>query len=105
MTPPEAGAVARPVPVGASRPWRERDWVMAAVRLARRRTALVGFRVVVVVVACALLAPVRTPFDPCAQDISQRLKGPGWHDPQGAVHLLGTDDLGRDILARIIYGS
>jgi peptide/nickel transport system permease protein len=57
------------------------------------------------VVLAAVFAPVVSPFDPLAQDISQRLKEPGWQDAQGRVHLLGTDHLGRDILARIIHGS
>jgi peptide/nickel transport system permease protein len=79
--------------------------VLLAGRLARRRTALFGFVVVAVVVAAALAAPLISPFDPLAQDISQRLKEPGWQDAQGQVHPLGTDHLGRDILARIIYGA
>src|SRR6185295_13942422 len=70
-----------------------------------RRTALFGMLVVAIVVLTAALAPLISPFDPLAQDISQRLKEPGWQDAQGHAHLLGTDHLGRDILARIIYGS
>jgi peptide/nickel transport system permease protein len=46
-----------------------------------------------------------SPFDPLEQDIGQRLKEPGWQDAQGRVHVLGTDHLGRDILARVIFGS
>ena len=53
----------------------------------------------------ALLAPALSPFDPLEQEISQRLKEPGWQDAHGRIHVLGTDHLGRDILARIIYGS
>jgi peptide/nickel transport system permease protein len=74
-------------------------------RLIRRRTALVGLVVVAAVVLAALLAPVLTPFDPLVQDISQRLKPPGWVSPEGRAHWLGTDHLGRDILGRILYGS
>ena len=40
-----------------------------------------------------------------AQDIGQRLKPPGWTNPEGRTHWLGTDHLGRDILGRILYGS
>ena len=79
-------------------------WVFLR-RLVRRRTALVGLVVVAAVVLAALLAPVLTPFDPLAQDISQRLKPPGWTNPEGRAHWLGTDHLGRDILGRILYGS
>ena len=52
-----------------------------------------------------MFAPLISPFDPLAQDIGQRLKEPGWQDAQGRIHPLGTDHLGRDILARIIHGS
>ncbi len=87
------------------RPWREREWVGLLRRLARRRTALFGLAVVAAVALTAILAPLVSPFDPLEQDISQRLREPGWQDAQGRVHPLGTDHLGRDILARIIYGS
>jgi peptide/nickel transport system permease protein len=104
MMPPSAVAT-ESVPLAPERPWKEREWVVLLVRLARRRTALFGLLVVGLAVLTAVLAPVVSPFDPLAQDISQRLREPGWQDPQGRVHPLGTDHLGRDILARIIYGS
>jgi peptide/nickel transport system permease protein len=87
------------------RPFSERAWVTLIRRLTRRRTALFGFAVVAIVVLTAVFAPVLSPFDPLEQDISQRLKEPGWQDARGRTHILGTDHLGRDILARIIYGS
>ncbi|HEV8437398.1 MAG TPA: ABC transporter permease [Methylomirabilota bacterium] len=87
------------------RPWGEREWVILLGRLIRRRTALFGLVVVAVALLAAVFAPALTAFDPLEQDIGQRLKEPGWQDAQGRVHLLGTDHLGRDILARIIYGS
>ncbi len=74
-------------------------------RLARRRTALVGAAVVAAVVLTALTAPWLSPFDPVRQDLEHRLKPPGWRDAAGAVHPLGTDHLGRDILARVIFGA
>ncbi|HSE06713.1 MAG TPA: ABC transporter permease, partial [Methylomirabilota bacterium] len=91
--------------VAPSRPWAEREWVTLLRRLVRRRTALFGMLVVVAVLLAALFAPYVSPFDPLEQDIGQRLREPGWQDEQGRVHPLGTDHLGRDILARIIYGS
>ena len=87
------------------RPLKEREGMVLLRRLLRRRTALFGMLVVAVVLLTAAFAPVIAPFDPLAQDISQRLREPGWQDAQGRAHLLGTDHLGRDILARIIYGS
>ena len=88
-----------------SRPWAEREWVALLRRLVRRRTALFGMLVVLVVMLAALAAPLVAPFDPLEQDIGQRLREPGWQDAQGRVHPLGTDHLGRDILSRIIFGS
>jgi peptide/nickel transport system permease protein len=98
-------AAVESVPVAPPRPWAEREWVVLLARLIRRRTALFGMAVVAVVILTAVFAPALSPFDPLEQDISQRLKEPGWQDAQGRVHPLGTDHLGRDILARIIYGS
>lgn len=82
-----------------------RQWLVLLARLARRRTALFGLVVVVAVGCVALLAPWLSPFGPLEQEISERLRAPGWQDAAGRVHPLGTDHLGRDILARIIHGS
>ncbi|MBI2153772.1 MAG: ABC transporter permease [Candidatus Rokubacteria bacterium] len=87
------------------RPSGEREWLALLARLVRRRTAVFGLAVVLVVIAGALVAPLVSPFDPLEQHLSQRLRPPGWQDAAGGVHPLGTDHLGRDILARVIYGS
>jgi peptide/nickel transport system permease protein len=101
MAPPNGVAVALRAPA----PVEERQWLATLKRLARRRTAIFGLGVVVVVLLAALFAPWLTPFDPLEQDINQRLKEPGWQTAAGRVHVLGTDHLGRDILARVIFGS
>ena len=101
MTPPNGTVVALPAPVSVE----ERRWVMTLKRLARRRTALFGLGVVSIVLLAAAFAPWLTPFDPLEQDINQRLREPGWQTAEGRVHALGTDHLGRDILARVIFGS
>jgi peptide/nickel transport system permease protein len=60
----------------------------------------------VIVVLTALAAPLVSPFDPLAQDLGdQRLKPPGWRDAGGHIHPLGTDHLGRDVLARVMFGA
>jgi len=82
-----------------------REWLVFGRRLARRRIALFGLIVVGLVIATALAAPWLSPFDPIAQDIGNRLKPPGWRDAGARLHLLGTDHLGRDLLARVIYGA
>ena len=81
------------------------EWLTFLRRLARRRTALFGACVVVAVIVTALAASVISPFDAVEQDIGNRLKPPGWQDASGARHLLGTDHLGRDLLARVIFGA
>lgn len=101
MTPPNGTAVALRAPAEVE----ERQWVMTLKRFARRRTALFGLGVVVTVLLAAAFAPWLTPFDPLEQDINQRLREPGWQTAEGRVHALGTDHLGRDILARVIFGS
>ena len=82
-----------------------REWVTFLHRLARRRTALFGVVVILLVIVTALAAPLLSPFDPIEQDIGNRLKPPGWRDASGVRHILGTDHLGRDLLARVIFGA
>ena len=82
-----------------------REWTLFLRRLGRRRTALFGAVVVVIVLVTALAAAWISPFDPLEQAIGDRLKPPGWRDAAGQAHLLGTDHLGRDILARIVHGA
>jgi len=86
------------------RPQR-REWTIFVRRLVRRRTALFGAVVVAMVLVTAVAAPLVSPFDPLEQDIGERLKAPGWRDRAGHAHPLGTDHLGRDIFARVIYGA
>lgn len=66
----------------------------------------IGVLIIAVVVIAAIAAPIAAPHDPNAQDLMGRLKPPGWRSPYGGGRfLLGTDQLGRDVLSRIIYGS
>ncbi|MBM3568463.1 MAG: ABC transporter permease [Alphaproteobacteria bacterium] len=61
-----------------------------------------------IVLACALmalLAPWLAPFDPYDQDLMLRLRPPVWEDRGDWRHPLGTDNYGRDLLSRLIYGS
>ena len=61
--------------------------------------AKVGFAIVCTLVAVAVLAPWIAPYDPAAQNLAARLEGPS------RSHWMGTDELGRDILSRTIYGA
>jgi peptide/nickel transport system permease protein len=96
---------ARALPLADEFRPQPREWTLFLRRLGRRRTALFGAVVVVIVVVAALAAAWISPFDPLEQAIGDRLKPPGWRDAAGQAHLLGTDHLGRDILARIVYGA
>lgn len=93
------------LPVGSAGSPALRQTMAFARRLARRRTALFGLAVVGLVILTALAAVWLSPFDPLEQDISHRLRPPGWRDAAGQMHLLGTDHLGRDLLARVIFGA
>ncbi len=77
--------------------------------LARRMLAnpalVIGLALVGVVVAMAALAPLISPYDPYAQDLTARLIPPSWHAKGSWTHPLGTDNLGRDYLSRVIYGA
>jgi peptide/nickel transport system permease protein len=64
----------------------------------------VGAVIVGVAAFCALFAPLLVPHDPFAQDLGKRLLVPFWMAGSDPDHLLGTDQLGRDYLARLIYG-
>jgi len=74
-------------------------------RLLRSITGLVGFMIVMLVIAISILAPWISPHDPMDQEITQRLTPPAWVEGGNPEYLFGTDSLGRDIFSRIIYGS
>ncbi|WP_456446940.1 ABC transporter permease [Oceanithermus sp.] len=69
-------------------------------RLLKNPAALAGMVIIGLFLLTAALAPLMSPQDPTLQDLAQRLKPPGTEG-----HLLGTDRLGRDVLARILYGA
>lgn len=74
-------------------------WTTAAALGRRNRLAATGMILVAVFVLFALFAQWISPQDPAAIDLPSRLQGPG------AAHWFGTDELGRDILSRVIYGA
>ena len=69
-------------------------------RLRRNPLAMASLVVLVVVVLAAALAPWLAPYDPSQTDFSHTMAPPG-----SPGHVLGTDDLGRDVLSRIMYGA
>ena len=68
-------------------------------------TAKIGLFIVLVWILCAVFAPFISPHDPEAVDIMQRMKPPAWQDGGSMEHVLGTDEMGRDVLSRLIYGA
>ena len=68
-------------------------------RVLRSRLALPALVVLCGVVVCAVAAPVVAPHDPYFQDYASVL------EPPSPAHLMGTDDIGRDVLSRVIYGA
>ncbi len=61
--------------------------------------------IILLLLICALFSPWVAPHDPIRQDLANSLKPPSWEKGGTSAHLLGTDNLGRDILSRIIYGA
>ena len=74
-------------------------------RLLRLRWGVAAAGVLVLIVAGAALAPWISPDDPLAVNIRHRLAPPAWMDGGSARHLLGTDQVGRDLLSRVIHGG
>jgi peptide/nickel transport system permease protein len=74
-------------------------------RMAGNASVVAGVTLVGIVVLLALLAPLLAPHDPYAQDLGRRLVPPIWHEKGTWAHALGTDNLGRDYLSRVIYGA
>jgi peptide/nickel transport system permease protein len=82
---------AEPVPMSPGR--------RALRRLMKRKGAVLGLAVIVLMVALAIFAPLVAPYDPIATDWGAVRKGPS------AAHWLGTDENGRDMLSRVIWGA
>lgn len=63
------------------------------------KLAVASALVIILIALCAIFAPLVAPYDPTAQDLTNRLQGMSWE------HIFGTDQLGRDVLSRMIYGA
>jgi peptide/nickel transport system permease protein len=73
---------------------------LAWLRLRRNPLAMIGLSITLALVFIAIFAPILAPHDPITQELTRRLLPPGTPG-----NILGTDDFGRDILSRILYGS
>lgn len=74
-------------------------WRDALARLMANKLAVVGLCVILILILAAILGPYITPYDFLAQDLTSR------NQPLSAKHWLGTDDLGRDVFSRVLYGA
>jgi peptide/nickel transport system permease protein/dipeptide transport system permease protein len=74
-------------------------------QLWRNKTAVAGLIVITMFVLMAIFAPLLAPHDPLETSLYDQLKPPVWHEGGSTENILGTDDLGRDTLSRIIYGA
>lgn len=71
----------------------------------RKLKIVLGGSIVVGAVIMAAFAPILAPYDPYQQDLYARLLPPVWYADGSGAHWLGTDNYGRDLLSRLIYGS
>ncbi|MBX9974702.1 ABC transporter permease [Cytobacillus firmus] len=84
---------------------RRKPWVRWIKLLLQSKTGTVGFFIVSLVIFVAIFADILAPHDPASNNLGDMLKPPVWLDGGSQNYILGTDNLGRDILSRIIYGS
>ena len=74
-------------------------------QLWRNKTAVAGLFIITAFILCGIFAPLISPHDPIETALYDQLKPPLWAEGGSEKNVLGTDDLGRDILSRIIYGA
>jgi peptide/nickel transport system permease protein len=84
---------------------RRADWAKLRRRVLGHKGLMLGLVLFAVIVLAALLAPLLSPHDPYAQDLTKRMIPPVWYDRGQWLHPLGTDNLGRDYLSRMLHGA
>jgi peptide/nickel transport system permease protein len=83
-----------------SRPVRvQSPWQLGLRALVHNRMAMAGLGILLLWTLVVITAPILAPYDPLAQEIASRLS------PPSAQHLFGTDDLGRDVFSRVLWGA
>ncbi|URK18363.1 ABC transporter permease [Thalassospira sp. GO-4] len=75
-----------------------RAW-LGWIKFTENKLAMIGLSIVIGLILVTIFAPLLAPYDPLAADLANRIQ------PPGADHWFGTDQLGRDILSRLIYGA
>jgi peptide/nickel transport system permease protein len=80
-------------------PYKDRLWYLTLRQFFRHKMAVFGLFMMILLVLCVVFADVIMPFDAEEPDLFNMMASPGW------PHLLGTDELGRDLLTRALYGG
>lgn len=83
----------------SSRTRGRRPWIDFASRFARHRLAMTGAALVLLLLAMAAFGPAVARFDPLEMNFAAMMQAPSWQHP------FGTDEFGRDILSRVLYGA
>ncbi|MEO1679296.1 MAG: ABC transporter permease [Pseudomonadota bacterium] len=85
--------------------YRRKEWLRAWESMVASRWALVGMLILIIVTFVAIFGPWLAPFDPNRQNIMMRLLEPGTPGREDLTYWLGSDQLGRDVLSRLLYGA
>ncbi len=89
----------------ANTPYDRHPLIEQCSRLWRNKTAVAGLAIILFFILAAISAPWIAPHDPVETALYDQLKPPVWHAGGAWKNILGTDELGRDTLSRIIYGA
>jgi peptide/nickel transport system permease protein len=89
-------------PVAIAEPSRQAQFWR---RVVHHKGLMFGSVVLAIIILMALLAPLIAPYDPYAQDLLHRTIPPVWYAKGSWLHILGTDNLGRDYFSRVVYGA
>ena len=90
-----------PKPVGSQTSRRSTLWQ----RIGQNKALTIGCGLLLIITILAIFAPIFSPFDPYVQDLAYRTVPPVWFEKGTWLHPLGTDQLGRDYLSRLLYGA
>ena len=85
--------------VKQARPKKKSEFLRVLKELTKNKLAIAGMCLILLEVLLAILAPVLAPYDPLQMNLSETFQRPN------AIHWFGTDDVGRDLLSRILFGA
>ena len=80
-------------------PPKSNEWKRMARAFVRRKVSVIGLTIIFLLIVAAIFSPWLAPYDPYKIDMGSALQNPN------SEHWLGTDEIGRDVLSRLIYGT